>query len=469
MQILQQEDLNFLLTNRIPRRWLTLLMGRLSRIERPWFAAAAISVWRLFSDLDLSEARTDRFNSLHACFTRELKAGARRIDADPALLASPCDALVGACGTVEAGMVLQAKGFPYRLADLLGAADLVDYYRRGTFATLRLTSTMYHRFHAPYDCRVERVSYISGDTWNVNPIALKRVERLFCKNERAVIRCRLPSGALLTLVPVAAILVASVRLKFLDVRLHLDYRGPNVIPCDVAVRKGEELGWFEHGSTIIVFAPEGTSLVAGLGEGGRLRMGEALMRLPFDAVPANALETPTSATSAHTLNPLHDSLFEKSGSRASGGCALYNAAAAVQMAGSRGASHRQGSVSMDNDIEVLERMYNCFNARDVDGVLGALTDDVAWANGMDGGHVHGREGVRDYWARQWAIVRPHVEPVSFDRAPDGSIVVEVRQSVRDLQGRPLQDQTHGLRDKAVGHVFRFQDGKVTRFDIRDAS
>jgi phosphatidylserine decarboxylase len=279
MRILQQEDINFLLTNRIPRRWLTQLVGRLSRIERPWFCAAAIAVWRLFSDLDLSEARTDRFKSLHECFTRELKEGARPIDADPNVLTSPCDALVGACGRVQDGMVLQAKGFPYPLAELLGDAELVDYYRRGEFATLRLTSSMYHRFHAPFDCRVERVSYISGDTWNVNPIALKRVERLFCKNERAVIRCRLPSGALLTLVPVAAILVASIRLKFIDVRLHLEYRGPNVIPCDAEVRKGEEMGWFEHGSTIIVFAPEGVSLRQGLGEGERVRMGEALMRL----------------------------------------------------------------------------------------------------------------------------------------------------------------------------------------------
>jgi hypothetical protein len=124
---------------------------------------------------------------------------------------------------------------------------------------------------------------------------------------------------------------------------------------------------------------------------------------------------------------------------------------------------------MDSDIEVLERMYDCFNSRDMEGVLGSLTDDVAWANGMDGGHVHGREGVREYWTRQWAIVSPHVEPVGFDKAPDGSIVVEVRQSVRDLQGRPLQDQTHGLRDKAVGHVFHFQEGYVTRFDIEDVS
>jgi ketosteroid isomerase-like protein len=130
---------------------------------------------------------------------------------------------------------------------------------------------------------------------------------------------------------------------------------------------------------------------------------------------------------------------------------------------------RQGSVSMDKDIEALRHMYDRFNARDIDGVLGALADDVAWANGMDGGHIHGREGVREYWTRQWAVVSPHVEPVSFDRAPDGSIVVEVRQSVRDLRGRPLQDQTHGLRDQTVGHVFHFQEGKVTRFDIQDAS
>jgi phosphatidylserine decarboxylase len=138
---------------------------------------------------------------------------------------------------------------------------------------------MYHRFHAPHDCRVEQVNYISGDTWNVNPIALRRVESLFCKNERAVIRCRLPDGRLLTLVPVAAILVASIRLHFLNVQLHLRYRGPNVIPCDVPLTRGEEMGWFEHGSTIIVFAPRGIGLHSTIHEGGRIQMGQALLRL----------------------------------------------------------------------------------------------------------------------------------------------------------------------------------------------
>jgi phosphatidylserine decarboxylase len=287
----QQEDLNFLLTNRIPRRLLTHLMGWVSRIEQPWVCAAGIALWRLFTDLDLTEAKHTRFKSLHECFTRELKAGARPVEGDARSLVSPCDALIGACGRVTEGSVLQAKGFPYPLLDLLGDRDLARHYEGGQYATLRLTSSMYHRFHAPADCTVEQVTYISGDTWNVNPIALSRVERLFCKNERAVIRCRLrPSGVLVTLVPVAAILVASIRLRFLDVRLHLRYRGPNVIPCDAELLRGEEMGWFEHGSTILVFLPPGVALGGEIRQGGRVRMGQTLAWM--DQAPARVDQWP---------------------------------------------------------------------------------------------------------------------------------------------------------------------------------
>ncbi|MGO9592970.1 MAG: archaetidylserine decarboxylase [Steroidobacteraceae bacterium] len=279
-KLTQQEDLNFLLTNRLPRRWLTLFTGWLSRLEQPLVRDFCIAIWRLFSELDLSEARATHFKSLHECFTRELKDGARRVDPDPAVLVSPCDAIIGAMGRVAAGSVLQAKGFPYTLMDLLGDDELVRSYLNGSYVTLRLASGMYHRFHAPYDCRVEQVTYISGDTWNVNPIALKRIEKLFCKNERAIIRCRLvPSGQLITLVAVAAILVASVRLHFLDVLLHLRYRGPNTIPCDASLHKGDEMGWFQHGSTIIAFAPEGFALCDRLRQGSIIRMGEPLLEL----------------------------------------------------------------------------------------------------------------------------------------------------------------------------------------------
>jgi len=123
---------------------------------------------------------------------------------------------------------------------------------------------------------------------------------------------------------------------------------------------------------------------------------------------------------------------------------------------------------MDADIKIIEGLYERFNARDIDGVLVALTDDVAWANGMDGGHVQGHEGVREYWTRQWSVIDPHVEPVSFERAADGAIVARVIQTIRDLEGNPLEGQTHGLTDKTVGHVFTLRDGKVARFDIQDA-
>jgi phosphatidylserine decarboxylase len=280
------EELNFLLTNRIPRQLATRLMGWFSQIEHPLLARAAIAIWRLFADLDLSEARTDRFTSLHACFTRELKAGARPVDGDPRVMTSPCDAIVGACGQIEGTALIQAKGCPYTLPELLPDPRLVELYRDGCYVTLRLTASMYHRFHAPYDCTVEHVTYIAGDTWNVNPPALKRVAKLFCKNERAVIPTRLDgtalglSGPIVTLVPVAAILVASIRLRFLDVLLSMRYRGATEIPCCATFKKGDEMGWFEHGSTIIVFAPRGFTLGEGIREGSTIRMGRPLMRLP---------------------------------------------------------------------------------------------------------------------------------------------------------------------------------------------
>ena len=279
-RIAQQEDLNFLLTNRIPRLLLTRCMGRFSRIDSPTLTRVALAVWRLFADLDLSEAKPVRWRSLQQVFTRELVAGARPVDPDPQVLCSPCDAIVGACGFAERDALLQAKGMGYSMRELFGPSQDTAPFEGGTYATLRLTSAMYHRFHAPADARLEHVTYLSGDTWNVNPIALARVQRLFCRNERAVLRLRLTDGTPLALVPVAAVLVASIRLHTLDVLLHLRWPGPNEMPCGAAVAKGQELGWFEHGSTILMFAPPGFKLAPGIAPGVRLRMGQALLRRP---------------------------------------------------------------------------------------------------------------------------------------------------------------------------------------------
>jgi hypothetical protein len=112
--------------------------------------------------------------------------------------------------------------------------------------------------------------------------------------------------------------------------------------------------------------------------------------------------------------------------------------------------------------EFLRRLYARFNAREMEALLASMAPDVMWANGMEGGHERGREAVRAYWTRQWAMVDPHVEPVGFSEGEDGAVKVEVHQVVRDLAGVVLMDVM-------LRHVFRMEGGLVKRFDIREKS
>ena len=114
---------------------------------------------------------------------------------------------------------------------------------------------------------------------------------------------------------------------------------------------------------------------------------------------------------------------------------------------------------MDRDEQVIHQIYNDFNARDMEGVFALLTDDVAWANGMEGTHVHGKDAIRDYWTHQWSVIDPHVEPLKIAKAADGSLVVDVHQVVKNLEGQTLIDET-------VKHAFRLDGGRVRRFDIQ---
>jgi phosphatidylserine decarboxylase len=277
----RQEALNFWLTNRIPRRLLTRLMGRFSRIRSAWLTRWSIRVWQRFADdLRLDEAETSAFDSLQACFTRRLKPGARPICTEPHILTSPCDAVVGANGRIRGGTLLQAKGMVYRLDELVGDPERVAAHRDGTYVTLRLKSSMYHRFHAPCAGRIRHLDYVAGEVFNVNPPTLKRIHRLFCLNERAVVPIEVAARehpGPVTLVPIAAVLVASMRFGFLDEALHLDDSGPNRIACDTRFERGDELGWFEHGSTIVLLAGAGLRLADGLAPGGIVRMGRPLL------------------------------------------------------------------------------------------------------------------------------------------------------------------------------------------------
>jgi len=115
---------------------------------------------------------------------------------------------------------------------------------------------------------------------------------------------------------------------------------------------------------------------------------------------------------------------------------------------------------MSDDAELLRQVYALFNGRDIESVLASMHPDVVWANGMEGGHVHGRDEVRSYWKRQWAIIDPHVEPVEISPNGEGEVVVKVHQVVRDPKGNLLAD-------RLVMHVFQIRNGLIQRFDIRD--
>jgi hypothetical protein len=108
--------------------------------------------------------------------------------------------------------------------------------------------------------------------------------------------------------------------------------------------------------------------------------------------------------------------------------------------------------------ELLTTAYRDFNARNLEGALARLHPEVDWANGMEGGHVHGRNGVREYWTRQWTIIDPHVDPISIEPDEEGRLIVEVHQVVRDFRGNVLLDKT-------VHHAYRFADGLIKRMDI----
>jgi ketosteroid isomerase-like protein len=114
---------------------------------------------------------------------------------------------------------------------------------------------------------------------------------------------------------------------------------------------------------------------------------------------------------------------------------------------------------MPGDIELLKDLYDRFNARDLEAALESMHPNVVWANGLDGGYVYGRDGVRDYWTRQWATIESHVEPASFSAEADGTIEVEVHLTARDLKGT-LQFDKKGV------HIFRIEGGLIRRFDIR---
>ena len=178
---------------------------------------------------------------------------------------------------------MQIKGMPYSVGSLLKRKDLAKEFEGGHFLTIRLTAGMYHRFHAPMNMRITRVIHIQGDSWNVNPPSLKRVPALFCRNTRAILECEgfrdEHTSFRFLIVAVGAILVSSIRLHGLNETLSLKNRVDSEWTGNWYAEKGQELGWFEQGSTLVLLTPNQMNRLDCVETGTPLKMGQPLFRL----------------------------------------------------------------------------------------------------------------------------------------------------------------------------------------------
>lgn len=233
-------------------------------------------------NLDECELDLDAYESLGEFFTRGLRHGARTIDTEPRSIVSPCDGVVAALGTALDGALVQAKGRNYRLADLVADEELAARLEGGAYTTIYLSPRDYHRVHAPVDGRIERYDYLPGYLWPVNPRLANRRDGLLARNERVVIRLNSRELGHVAVVMVAAAGVGNIRLNHGPDSAELRELGErHRVELAAPVKKGDELGAFRLGSTVVmVFEPRRAELAEDLCRVGQaVKLGQRIGRI----------------------------------------------------------------------------------------------------------------------------------------------------------------------------------------------
>jgi phosphatidylserine decarboxylase len=264
----------------LPRRLVSRALGFLARRRLPGFLLRPLlRVYVRRAGVDLEEAARPLkdYRSFTDFFTRALRDGARPLPGDPAAVACPCDGRVSSAGRVHEGTLLQVKGHAYPLAELLDDAQAARALEGGSYVVLYLAPGDYHRFHWPFDGRLDDLRHVPGDLWPVNPRSVAGVERLFVRNERVVCLGRTAAGGRFAYVPVGALNVGSIRLAFHDVRTNrARARAPRSWPLAVEGRRGEAFGRFELGSTLVLVLAADAGRLEPPPAGTRVRLGEPL-------------------------------------------------------------------------------------------------------------------------------------------------------------------------------------------------
>lgn len=269
----------------LPKHLLTALISHVSQIRVVAIKNRLIGAFVRAYDVDTEEANADvpqDYADFNAFFTRELKPGARPIDASGDSVVSPVDGAVSAIGIIDEQQLMQAKGLSYDLAELL-ATDLNDAktYANGNFATIYLAPHNYHRVHSPLDAKLVAARYVPGDLFSVNAATVSLLPRLFARNERLILHFATAGGPMM-LVLVGALNVGSISTSWTG-RIRPRKRGVvqeialNRDQSELQVGKGDLLGWFNMGSTVIMLQPPGCCRWQdGIESGKVLRMGERI-------------------------------------------------------------------------------------------------------------------------------------------------------------------------------------------------
>ena len=267
----------------LPRFWLTSLVHRLARIRTTTVKDFLISRFIRLYDVDIDDVKLDvpaDFATFNDFFTRELADGARSVDKRSGSIVSPVDGTLSSAGTITGHNIFQAKGLDYSLEDLL-ATDLQNArnYVDGAFATIYLAPHNYHRVHSPIDGEIVSAHYVPGDLFSVNAATVTYVAGLFSRNERLILHFDTAQG------PAAVILVGALNVGSISTpwsgevrpRKHGIVETIDLSGGPLEIRRGDLLGWFNMGSTVIILLPKGAcAWNEQLAAGVTVRMGEAI-------------------------------------------------------------------------------------------------------------------------------------------------------------------------------------------------
>ena len=272
----------------LPQHGLSRLLGWFANSRQRHVKTLLIDAFAAAYNVDLAECEgssADDFATFNDFFTRRLRPGARPIASGEGAIVCPADGTVSQAGPIEHGALLQAKGHAYALADLLGDASWAATFAGGSFATIYLAPHNYHRVHAPCHARLVSALEVPGRLFSVNAVTERNIAGLFVHNERLVLRLEAAFGEF-ALVLVGALIVASIKAAWPDGPTS-PYRRQRLCSApDVAFERGDEVGAFLIGSTVVAVFPAAVRLKA-LQSGAMVRMGETIGA----AAPACGSET----------------------------------------------------------------------------------------------------------------------------------------------------------------------------------